>query len=251
MRDGGTDPGTGETMLSPDAQAPVMAILFDLDDTLCTDDGDPAETLAAAFDRAGVERFCDAETFVSTWTEVGNVDSDVEFYREQLRIVAERIGGDAAAPDPDSPALDAVARAYDEARDHTAVSFVPGAEAALEAAVASGRPVGLVTNGSRETQTTKLEALGIRDRFDACVFGEPGRPVKPDPEPFERALAALDADPTDAIKVGDRLAVDVAGANALGIESVWHPATDDATVGPDDPAPDHRIDSMAEFASLI
>ncbi|MFC7136519.1 hypothetical protein ACFQRB_08285 [Halobaculum litoreum] len=48
-----------------------MAVLFDLDDTLCVDDQNPAALLAATFDRVGVDPFCDASTLASTGTELG------------------------------------------------------------------------------------------------------------------------------------------------------------------------------------
>ncbi|WP_284014554.1 hypothetical protein [Halobaculum litoreum] len=84
-----------------------MAVLFDLDDTLCVDDQNPAALLAATFDRVGVDPFCDASTLASTGTEQGNADSDIEFYREQFRIAAERAAGsDADAPAPDDPEPD-------------------------------------------------------------------------------------------------------------------------------------------------
>lgn len=225
-----------------------MTVLFDLDGTLCSDDQDPATMLGAAFDRAGVAPFCTAETLVDTWTEVGSVADDVAFYREQFRLVAERAGSD--APDPRSPTIDDLAHAYDDERDHTAVSFVPGAEAALNAALASDRRVGLVTNGGRDTQTTKLEALGVRECFDVCVFSTGDVPAKPQPEPFERALDALGADPSESVMVGDRLGADVAGAERLGVGTVWY-RRDGGVPGPTDPTPDRVVDSMAEVASLL
>ncbi|MXR41294.1 HAD-IA family hydrolase [Halobaculum sp. WSA2] len=228
-----------------------MAVVFDLDGTLCVDDQSPAAMLSAACDRVGVEPFCDADEFVATWTKVDDADTEAGFYREQFRIVAERRADDPSVPDPHSPVLTELAAAYDAERDHRRVSFVPGAEVALEAAVASDRPVGLVTNGSRETQTTKLAALGVRDRFDACVFAEPGGPAKPDPEPFEAALERLGVEAGETTAVGDSLDADIAGANALGIEAVWYRGGSGRPVPGGGPSPDHTIDAMAELAELI
>ena len=43
---------------------------------------------------------------------------------------------------------------------------------------------------------------------------------KPDPALFHRALERLGAEPADALHVGDRVELDLAGARAAGIDSV-------------------------------
>jgi HAD superfamily hydrolase (TIGR01509 family) len=66
----------------------------------------------------------------------------------------------------------------------------------------------------------ELAELGVEPLLDAVVLsGEVGA-RKPEPAIFERALAALGADATAAIFVGDRLDDDVAGAAALGMTTV-------------------------------
>ena len=220
-----------------------MTVLFDLDNTLCVHDQSTDALLDAAFDAVGIERYCDPSDLRSAAEVVDPAESDVDFYRRCLRVAAERAGVDAFHAHP-------VALAYDDAIDHRSVSFRDGAADALEAAIDSGRRVGLVTNGTRETQRLKLESLGITDRFETHVFADPDLGLKPDPYPFERALDALKADPTMTTYVGDSLRADVAGANALGMESVWTPV-DDSTCGPDDPQPDHTLSSLSEFATLL
>ena len=55
--------------------------------------------------------------------------------------------------------------------------------------------------------------------------------MKPDTDPFERALSGLGVDPHEAVHVGDSLASDVAGANAAGLTSVWVSWEREATDG--------------------
>ncbi len=142
-----------------------------------------------------------------------------------------------------------LATAYEACLDHSAVSFRPGAEAALGAA--SEADIGLVTNGDEATQTIKLDALGIADFFDTLVFVDPpgGVPPKPNPEPFERALTELDANQSETIHVGDSLRADVAGANAFGIDSVWIPYEERVT-NPT-PEPTYTLPSLAEFPNIL
>lgn len=220
-----------------------VTVLFDLDGTLCVHDQSTDALLDTAFDAVGIDRYCGPTDLRSAAAVVEPAESDVDFYRRCLRVAAERAGADPA--DAGSIAL-----AYDDAIDHGAVSFRDGAADALEAAIDSGRRVGLVTNGARPTQRTKLDALGITERFETRVYAEPEFAVKPDPYPFERALGNLEADPATTTYVGDSLRADVAGANALGMETVWTPI-DETELGPDDPEPDHTLQSLTGLAALV
>lgn len=218
------------------------AVLFDLDSTLCVSDQDSDALLAEAFDRVSVEQYCTVADIVSVVDDIPTAETSHEFYEFCLAAAAREAG----VKTHHAPEL---ATAYEACLDHSAVSFRPGAEAALDAA--SETSVGLVTNGDESTQRIKLEALGISDEFDTFVFVDPrdGVPPKPDPTPFELALTDLDATPDDTIHVGDSLRADVAGANALGIDSVWVP--DEKRI--DDPAPEptYTLSSLAEFPALL
>ncbi|WP_265110363.1 HAD family hydrolase [Halosolutus halophilus] len=191
------------------------AICFDLDSTLCEPSRDAGTLLERTFDRAGVDRFCTPADLRAAVPSLSTTETDREFYEHLFAEVATR-----ANVDPGVSST--LANRYLELRDPTAVQFKPGAEAALEYARERGR-VGLITNGGRETQTKKLRALDIEDAFDVRVFTEPSAGIypKPDTAPFERALSSLEAAPDRAIHVGDSLHADVAGANAMGIDSAW------------------------------
>ena len=217
----------------------VDAVLFDLDGTLCRSRRSREALLAEAFDRAGVEPYCTAGDLRAVAGEVAAAESDVDFYTNCLEAVAERRGITANAP--------AVARAYDDRLDGFNVEFVPGAPSVL-ADLRDDSALGLVTNGGRYTQREKLDALGIADVFDTLVFATPERGVKPDSYPFERALDALDVGPKRAVHVGNSLCADVAGANAMGIESVWIPQDEPSA---SDIEPDHRLDSLADLPALL
>lgn len=191
------------------------AVCFDLDNTLCASTQDRAALLETAFDRAGCDPFCTVSDLRAIVPTLPTAETEREFHESLFEAAARRTTGDPSV----APAL---AEAFLDAFDPSAVRFRPGAETALEAARESA-PVALVTNGGRDTQTRKLESLGIPDTFDVAVFTDPanGVPPKPDATPFERALSGLAVDPSDAIHVGDSLHADVAGANAVGMDSAW------------------------------
>lgn len=254
------DPLTSHDCLSPSATdrngfvVPVEggavsgfdAVVFDLDGTLVVDEQSFTEIHAGVFDRVDVEPFFEpADMRAVDFYALPEVEGNGEqaFYEAVYRAVIDDVGGDPSL----APRL---AAANVEVVDHTAVSLREGAETALAAAADHG-PVGLVTNGERETQTTKLDAVGIRNAFAVELYCHPegDAPSKPNPEPVRRATAALDTTPERTLLVGDSLHDDVRGAHAAGAASVWVPRGD-ATKNPE-PTPDYRLDSPAQLASVL
>jgi putative hydrolase of the HAD superfamily len=210
----------------------MEAVLFDLDDTLCRYRRVGREVLATAFGTAGIEPFFTIDEYYAVFDDHADEADTMEGQRAAcFEALAETAGRD--------PELGrAVARAYAAERDHRNVTFLEGAPAAL-AALGAERPLGLVTNGAPGMQTTKLEALGVRDAFDTTVFAGYDTAPKPDPEPFRTVLDAIGVAPDRTVHIGNSLESDVAGANAAGLNSVWlehdslprNPAEPDYTVG--------------------
>ena len=138
--------------------------------------------------------------------------------------------------------------------DPTAVTFREGAEDTL-AYVREHYLVGLITNGTRETQTAKLEKLGLVDAFDATVVCDPDRGIdaKPAREPFEVALADLSTSAGRTMHVGDSHPEDVRGAQRAGFQSVWAPVDrphEELPADPD-PAPTYRVRSLADLLAIV
>ncbi len=219
-------------------------VVFDLDNTICVHEQDDEEIHDEIFERAGVEEFFrPADMYALDTDDLPPVDSDREYFEHVYRALAAEVGGDPAHAEP-------LAAATVEVLDYTQVDFREGAEEALACAAENG-PVGLVTNGSEEVQTTKLAALGVRDVFDVEVFCGPGSDVapKPDPTGLEVALDELGADPRRTLKVGDVLELDVAAARNAGMAAAWVPSRDP---DPDpDPVPDYTLDSVSAVADLL
>jgi putative hydrolase of the HAD superfamily len=80
----------------------------------------------------------------------------------------------------------------------------------------------ILTNGVPAIQARKVEALGLGRLVDAVVFANEhgsGR-GKPEPAPFQVALARLDVTAENAVMVGDSAECDVLGARAAGIAAI-------------------------------
>ncbi|SDQ29246.1 HAD family hydrolase [Natronobacterium texcoconense] len=223
------------------------AICFDLDRTLCEPTQDATALLESAFDRAGVEQFCTPVDLRAVLPSLPVAETEREFHELLFREVADRAGTDRTIRES---AVSSLTTAYLELRDPTAVAFRPGAAAALEYARDRGR-VGLITNGGRKTQSRKLQALGIEDAFDVRVFTEPSAGIypKPNAEPFEYALGKLGVEPADTIHVGDSPYADIAGANAMGIDSALVDAGDGADAT--DHQPTYELSSLSALESIV
>ena len=216
------------------------AVLFDLDGTLCRRDQDPGELFRAAFDTVGTAPFGSP---AKLWTALdGPVDPD-----DEVGYLAA--GFDRLAAEHDH-AVDAtaLARAFLAHVDNGAVSFLPGAEAALRVASQHGH-VGLVTNGPERRQSVKLDALDLHGAFDVVVYAGDMPRRKPHPDPFDRALDALDVVPAASLYVGNSLEYDVAGAQGAGLSAAWCP--DDGTTDPGDHRPDYTLETLHDLAGVL
>jgi putative hydrolase of the HAD superfamily len=123
--------------------------------------------------------------------------------------------------------------------------------ALLESLRERGLKLGLVSNAfdPPDLLHRDLAQLGIAERLDVALFSSEVGRRKPDPEIFQRALAALAVAPSEALFVGDTLASDIAGAAALGMhtcQALWFRADDD----PGAPEPDFQAFTQMDVLTI-
>lgn len=82
-------------------------------------------------------------------------------------------------------------------------------------------PVALITNGASDTQSEKLDAMGILDWFDVLVISGEHGVAKPDATAFHLAIKELGIEKKGIWHVGDNPETDVLGAQAAGLTGVW------------------------------
>ncbi len=117
--------------------------------------------------------------------------------------------------------------------------------------------LGLVTDGFRDVQRLKLEALGLERYFEAVVFSDDlGREAwKPSPKPFEAVLAALGVPAPDAAYIADNPLKDFPGPRSLGMKAVRVRFDDGYHAGDRPPspeyAPDATLGSLTELESFL
>jgi putative hydrolase of the HAD superfamily len=123
--------------------------------------------------------------------------------------------------------------------------------ALLETLRERGLKLGLVSNAidPPDLLHRDLEEFGITQRLDVAVFSSEVGRRKPDSVIFERALAALGVEPGRALFVGDKVAIDIAGAQALGMhtcQALWFVADED-----EEPEPDFRAFTQMDVVTVV
>jgi len=93
----------------------------------------------------------------------------------------------------------------------------PDAEAALQRALASGRRVGILTNGETDYQTRKMRGLGLLDERLVMLASGDLPAAKPDLRAFQAACARMSTSPQRALMIGDNPVTDIAGGSAANL----------------------------------
>lgn len=229
---------------------PLRAVLFDVGETLVHPAPSFPELFAAVLAAAGhrrdpdaviaasrsvFHRFSEAARDNELWTT--SPERSERFWTSVYARMLDELGlaGDdglrdtlyATFTDPGNYAL------FDDVRD------------ALDALDAAGLALGIVSNFEAWLEDL-LADLGVRDRFPVRVISGLEGIEKPDTAIFERALARLGVEPSDAVYVGDNPEFDVDPVVALGMTPVL---IDRRARFPD--ATCIRIGDLRELASAI
>jgi putative hydrolase of the HAD superfamily len=187
------------------------AVVLDLDDTLYPE---------AMYVRSGF-RAVAARAQETLGVPAGEAEAElVALFEAGVRgdtfdrwLAARGLGGAAAVGD-----LVAAYRAH-----APEIAPFPDAGGLLRRLDADGSAVGLLSDGDPAVQGGKLDALGLRDAFDAVVItGGLGPDAgKPDPRGFEEVLRQLGgAPPRQAVYVSDNPVKDFVGARRVGMRSI-------------------------------
>lgn len=96
------------------------------------------------------------------------------------------------------------------------VTFFPDVQPTLER-LANRYILGVLTNGNAD-----VRRLGLADYFQFALCAEELGVGKPDPHPFEQALARAGVPAEQALHVGDHPGDDILGARRAGLHAVWY-----------------------------
>lgn len=257
----------------------VAAVLFDLDDTLVADDAATEAAFLAACVPARARHGLDPATLAAAvrrharrlWQAAPTIG-----YCRAIGISStEGLRAGFTGDDPNLATLRAWAPTYRHEAWSTALADCGVRDAALAeelgaafiaergarhwvfadvapilTALRRTHRLALVTNGSPDLQRAKLAGAGLAPYFDAVIVsGEVGA-GKPDARPFALALAALGADRTRAVMVGDSPERDLAGARNAGIAGIWIDRRGTPDVA-DSSMPEPRIGDLHQLLPLL
>jgi len=106
-------------------------------------------------------------------------------------------------------------REYNLRRHDEMVSLFPGVAETVPKLKDAGLNVGIVTTKMRDTSRRALKLLGILQYMDVIVALDDVQHAKPHPEPVQKAMAALGAEPAQTLMIGDS-PVDIESALQAG-----------------------------------
>jgi phosphoglycolate phosphatase len=184
---------------------PVKAILFDLDGTLVDSARDLQDAINVLLEGEGRKTIA--------------LDDVKAMVGDGVAKLVERALLATGGTVPDHVAL--VRRFLDiyEANASRHTYAYPGVKEVLEELHRRGLHLGVVTNKPTVATVDILNALGLRDYFDAIVAGDTLPERKPHPGPLLYALEGLRVAPTEALMVGDNYH-DVQAARGAGMRVV-------------------------------
>ena len=119
-----------------------------------------------------------------------------------------------------------------------------------------GIPLGLVADTRDGTYRNVLNQHGLYELFDVFAISDHVGVEKPDRLMFAHALEAVgipEADWGEVAMVGNNLAKDIRGANALGLISIWFVWNQRYPIAcaDDDETPDYQVSTAVSLAALI
>ncbi len=212
---------------------PIQAVIFDLDDTLL--DWSAQELQWQEMTRRGAvkvrhflikngyEMPAEAKYAQILGQKIGQVweEAKKEFRGPMFSDALNRSFVECGI-DPTEINIEDVMRAYDWG-PIPGVDLFPATIPTLDALSEQGYKLGMITNAFQPMwmRDAELEHFGLIDYFpNRITSGDTGY-MKPHPAIYWRMMGMLRVTPDQSIFVGDRLDHDIAGANEVGMTSVW------------------------------
>ncbi|WP_025542049.1 HAD family hydrolase [Vibrio parahaemolyticus] len=235
----------------------LKAIFFDMDETLCG---------TSQADKAAGQKF--AAWIQQTYPQVSDPQA---FLQRYLQGVYKKLNAEfpqlvALLPDEnafrcgliqtilaengihiDAEQAQQAQHYFDSAR-MGAFTFFPGVKEMLTDLRTHYKLV-VITNGPIFSQHPKLKATQMDEWVDHIIVGGEEPEEKPAASIFQKALNLVDIKPEEALHIGDSLAADIAGANNMGILSVWVNAT--GASNPTEITPNFEIRETVELKEIL
>lgn len=223
----------------------LRGIGFDLDHTLAIDNKLERVALLRLLELLLSEGGRSVGTLAD---EIDNIDRLLARQRRGEFTIDEAVRGfvEQRGLNPEARYVEIFRRSAVDAVDEFVVPL-PGVKPVLEALRDRGIVLAVLSNGWNPLQLRKAERAGFRGAV--LVSSEIGE-QKPDPRAFERLIDTLGTDPRASYYVGDDPRGDVAGAQAVGMQTVWM-NWEGKEYPPELCPPTHTIATFQELLDLV
>ncbi|WP_029831855.1 HAD family hydrolase [Vibrio parahaemolyticus] len=235
----------------------LKAIFFDMDETLCgTSQADKAAGQKfAAWIQQTYPQVSDPQAFLQRYLQGVYKKLNAEFPQLVALLPDEnafRCGLIQTILAENGIHIDAEqaqqAQHYFDLARMGAFTFFPGVKEMLTDLRKHYKLV-VITNGPIFSQHPKLKATQMDEWVDHIIVGGEEPEEKPAASIFQKALNLVDVKPEEALHIGDSLAADIAGANNMGILSVWVNAT--GASNPTEITPNFEIRETVELKEIL
>ncbi|EGQ9304411.1 HAD-IA family hydrolase [Vibrio parahaemolyticus] len=235
----------------------LKAIFFDMDETLCgTSQADKAAGQKfAAWIQQTYPQVSDPQAFLQRYLQGVYKKLNAEFHQLVALLPDEnafRCGLIQTILAENGIHIDAEqaqqAQHYFDSARMGAFTFFPGVKEMLTDLRKHYKLV-VITNGPIFSQHPKLKATQMDEWVDHIIVGGEEPEEKPAASIFQKALNLVDVKPEEALHIGDSLAADIAGANNMGILSVWVNAT--GASNPTEITPNFEIRETVELKEIL
>ncbi len=235
----------------------LKAIFFDMDETLCgTSQADKsAGQKFAAWIQQTYPQVSDPQAFLQRYLQGVYKKLNAEFPQLVALLPDEnafRYGLIQTILAENGIHIDAEqaqqAQHYFDSARMGAFTFFPGVKEMLTDLRKHYKLV-VITNGPIFSQHPKLKATQMDEWVDHIIVGGEEPEEKPAASIFQKALNLVDVKPEEALHIGDSLAADIAGANNMGILSVWVNAT--GASNPTEITPNFEIRETVELKEIL
>lgn len=193
-------------------------IFFDIDDTLL-DYKASQDTAALEFAKRHTAHIQNPENFPARWDEVTKrhmaryLSRELSFQEQRRCRICDVLGLDLTPQEADK-IFDEYYEIYEESW-----RLFPEVESVLNKL--TDYALGVITNGDRDHQISKLDKLGILTHFTEIVTPACAGAAKPDVAIFRHAASRSGKLASECWYVGDSYSTDYEGALSAGYRSVW------------------------------
>jgi len=220
----------------------IKAVIFDLDNTL--------------LDFMKMKEYA-VKAAIAGMIEAGLVIDDEESYKKIVSIYQEEGWEnqqvfnyflDRTVGEVNNKYLAAAIVAYRRAREANLLLY-PNVNHTLVELMKAGIKLAVVSDAPSREAWMRIYYLNLHHHFDFVLTFDDTNARKPSPIPFQMALKELKTEPSETLMVGDWPERDVAGANNIGIRTIFARYGD--SFGTIDSGADWDINDVYEIVGIV